>query len=122
VLELQLLLLAFQAKLRHQQLEVTQQGLSAVHALSKDSWWQEQQQQQQGQAIEQQQQQQQQERQVIQQQQQRRRRRLTLPASHDQLLSKYALKDQDLAQLKQQQQQQHMAGPPYIRYGMTLLT
>jgi hypothetical protein len=98
VLELQLLLLACQAKVCHQQLAVTQQGLSAVHALSKDSW---QQQQQQGQALGQQQ-----------------RRRLKLPAAHDQLLDKYGLLKADLAQL----QQQHTAGPPHIRYGMTLLT
>jgi hypothetical protein len=108
VLELQLLLLACQAKVRHQQLAVTQQGLSCVHALSTDSWWQQEQQEQ---AIEQQQQ----------QQQQQRRRLLKLPAYHDLLLSMYALSKVDLAQ-QLQQQQQRMAGPPHIRYGTTRLT
>jgi hypothetical protein len=108
VLELQLLLLACQAKLRHQQLAATQQGLSCVHGLSKDSWWQQEQQEQ---AIEQQ------------QQQRRPRRLLKLPAYHDLLLPMYALSKVDLAQqLQQQQQQQRMAGPPHIRYGTTRLT
>jgi hypothetical protein len=43
VLELQLLLLACQAKLRHQQLAVTQQGRALVHEMTQNSWRQQQQ-------------------------------------------------------------------------------
>jgi hypothetical protein len=83
VLELQLLLLACLAKLRHQQLAVTQQGCSLVHDMSQKSW----------------------------------RQQLKLPAAHQDLLSKYALHEVDLAQLaqQQQQQQQRTATAQYVR-------
>jgi hypothetical protein len=86
VLELQLLLLACQAKLRHQQLAATQQGCSLVHEMTQTSC--RQQHQQPG---------------VLQQ--------LQLPAAHQDLLSQYALHEVDLAQLGQQQQQQQQQPP-----------
>jgi hypothetical protein len=102
VLALQLLLLASLAKLQHQQLAVTQQGLSAVPALTLQSLAQQQQQQQQeGQAAEQQQQQQ---KLHVDQQ-------LPLPASHVILLNDcYGLKTVDITQLEQQ----HLPGITYI--------
>jgi hypothetical protein len=96
VLELQLLLLACKAKLRHQQLAVTQQEHSMVCNMTQNRC-----RQQQPGAVQQ----------------------LKPPAAHQQLLAKYALQEVDLAQLElppppqqQQPEQQRPATAQYIRY------